>query len=157
MTQDDHTLTITFGNPPYKVSALSSLLRSLQAAARETATEDTPDDTLFSSHQGPFLVAQTVTTQGGQLKLQLWFADPDDNPLPETSISIFNRTTVELKRCLLLGSQHTFWGSPSTAINYQDIDERMKRFISNLRTFRNAEIAFRDTAIKLENQIFAVS
>ena len=58
MNTRNQKLTLTLHNPPFKVSNLSSLFRSLQAAVRETAAAGDPVETLFSNQEGPFLVSE---------------------------------------------------------------------------------------------------
>ena len=62
MTPVAGILTLTLYDPPFKVSALSSLFRSLKAAVRETAAGGEPVENLFSNQEGPFLVTEVSNT-----------------------------------------------------------------------------------------------
>ena len=111
MKTHSEKLTLTLHDPPFKVSNLSSLFRSLQAAVRETAAAGEPVENLFSNQQGPFLVSEVSAESKGELILSMWFADRNNSPLDERSEETFTRAIAELERTILSGSQHTFWGS----------------------------------------------
>ena len=151
----DKTLTLILHQPPFKVSNLSSLFRSLQAAVRETAAAGEPVESLFSSQQGPFLVSDISRQAEGGLTLTLWFADRDDNPLDDRSRETFGRAMAEMESTILRGSQHTFWGAPAYQSELHDEDSRMLRFIAVLRSFRSATISYGDRTIVLRDGLFA--
>ncbi len=157
MSATSHKLTLALGNEPHKVSALSSLFRSLQAAVRETAAGNVPIDSFFSLQDGPFLVAEVDRSAERSLKLLLWFVDRQNEPIYETSEDVFERTLDELEKCVNRGSQHSFWGSPASAVYNEELDERMSRFISGLRTIGSATIAFGSRKIVLENDEFSLA
>lgn len=148
-------LTLTLHDPPFKVSNLSSLFRSLQAAVRETAAAGEPVESLFSNQQGPFLVSEVSAAAQGELVLSMWFANRDNAPLDERSEETFSRAIAELERTILSGSQHTFWGAPAYQSELHDDDSRMLRFIAVLRAFRSATVAYGDRAVVLRNGLFA--
>ena len=148
-------LTLTLHAPPFKVSNLSSLFRSLQAAVRETAAAGEPVENLFSNQQGPFLVSEVSTESQGELVLSMWFADRNNSPLDQQSEETFTRAIAELERTILRGSQHTFWGAPAYQSEIHDDDSRMLRFIAVLRAFRSATVAYGDRAVVLRNGLFA--
>ena len=148
-------LTLTLHDPPFKVSNLSSLFRSLQAAVRETAAAGEPVENLFSNQQGPFLVTEVSTDSNGEMVLSMWFADRENAPLNERSEETFARAIVELERTILRGSQHTFWGAPAYQSEVHDDDSRMLRFIAVLRAFRSATVACGDRAVVLRDGLFA--
>lgn len=152
---NDHKLRVRLGNAPHKVSALSSLFRSLQAAVRETAVAGAPIDSMFSNQEGPFLLAEVESKTNENITFALWFADRDNNPLEQTSVKVFSRAMNELEQCVNRGSQHTFWGSPATAIRIDQTDDRMARFIANLRVIGAATVSFKDVTIQLQNEIFS--
>ena len=155
MNLPDETLTLTLHQPPFKVSNLSSLFRSLQAAVRETAAAGEPVESLFSSQKGPFLVADLQRQPDGDVKLVLWFADRANIPLGERSRETFSRAMAELEYAILRGSQHTFWGAPAYQSDLHDSDSRMLRFIAVLRSFRSATLTYRDRTIVLRDGLFA--
>ena len=155
MKSSTQKLTLTLHDPPFKVSNLSSLFRSLQAAVRETAAAGEPVENLFSNQQGPFLVSEISTESKGELVLSMWFADRDNLPLDERSEETFTRAVAELERTILSGSQHTFWGAPAYQSELHDDDSRMLRFIAVLRAFRSATVAYGDRAVVLRNGLFA--
>ena len=151
----DKTLTLILHQPPFKVSNLSSLFRSLQAAVRETAAAGEPVESLFSSQQGPFLVSDVSRQAEGDLTLTLWFADRHDKPLEDRSRETFGRAMAEMESTILRGSQHTFWGAPAYQSESHDEDSRMLRFIAVLRSFRSATISYGDRTIVLRDGLFA--
>ena len=155
MKPDNQMLTLTLHNPPFKVSNLSSLFRSLQAAVRETAAAGEPVENLFSNQQGPFLVSEVSTDSDGELVLSMWFADRDNAPLEERSEETFARAIAELERTILRGSQHTFWGAPAYQSEIHDDDSRMLRFVAVLRAFRSATVAYGERAVVLRDGLFA--
>ena len=148
-------LTLTLHDPPFKVSNLSSLFRSIQAAVRETAAAGEPVENLFSNQQGPFLVSEVSTESNGELVLSMWFADRDNSPLDQRSEETFSRSIAELERTILRGSQHTFWGAPAYQSEIHDDDSRMLRFVAVLRAFRSATVAYGERAVVLRDGLFA--
>ena len=155
MTTERRKLTLTLHEPPFKVSNLSSLFRSLQAAVRETAAAGEPVENLFSNQQGPFLVTEASNSINGELVLSMWFADRENAPMEERSDETFVRALSELERTILRGSQHTFWGAPAYQSEIHDDESRMLRFIAVLRAFRSATVAYRDRAVVLRDGLFA--
>ena len=130
MMASPEKLTLTLHDPPFKVSNLSSLFRSLQAAVRETAAAGEPVESLFSNQQGPFLVTDVANGDDGELTMSLWFVDRDNQPLTDRSEETFVSVISELERTILRGSQHTFWGAPSLQSEIHEDDSRMLRFIA---------------------------
>ena len=155
MTAGTQKLTLTLHDPPFKVSNLSSLFRSLQAAVREAAAAGEPVENLFSNQKGPFLVSEVSSKSNGELVLSMWFADRDNAPLEARSEDTFARAIAELERTILRGSQHTFWGAPAYQSEIHDDDSRMLRFIAVLRAFRSATVAYEDRAVVLRDGLFA--
>ncbi len=155
MTASIPKFTLTLHEPPFKVSNLSSLFRSLQAAVRETAAAGQPVENLFSNQEGPFLVADLSNTNKDGLVLSLWFADRNDAPLEERSEETFSRAFDELENTVTSGSQHTFWGAPAYPSDWHYNPSRMMRFITVLRPFRSATIVYRDRVLVLRDGFFA--
>ena len=155
MKSTDYKMTLTLHAPPFKVSSLSSLFRSLQAAVRETAAAGEPIDNLFSNQNGPFLVTEVSNGTSGDLTLAMWFADRENVPLDERTDETFARTISELERAILRGSQHTFWGTPAYHSEIHEEDSRMLRFIAVLRVFRHATIAYGERRVLLRDGLFA--
>ena len=148
-------LTLTLHDPPFKVSNLSSLFRSLQAAVRETAAAGEPVESLFSNHQGPFLVTDVANGSDGELTMSLWFVDRDNQPLTDRSEETFVSAISELERAILRGSQHTFWGAPAYQSEIHEDDSRMLRFSAVLRAFRSATISYNGRSVVLRDGLFA--
>ncbi|MXZ03887.1 MAG: hypothetical protein F4Y88_09580 [Chloroflexi bacterium] len=148
-------LTLTLHDPPFKVSNLSSLFRSLQAAVRETAAAGEPVESLFSNQQGPFLVTDVANGVDGELTMSLWFVDRDNQPLMDRSEETFVSAISELERTILRGSQHTFWGAPAYQSEVHEDDSRMLRFIAVLRAFRSATISYDGHSVVLRDGLFA--
>ncbi len=155
MTSTPAQLTLTLHNAPFKVSNLSSLFRSLQAAVRETAAAGEPIESIFSSQQGPFLVTDMHLAEDGSLMLSMWFADRENRPLEERSDETFSRTFAELERAILRVPQQTFWGAPAYAYELHADESRILRFISLLRVFRSATLAYRGRTLTLEDGLFS--
>ena len=148
-------LTLTLHDPPFKVSNLSSLFRSLQAAVRESAAAGEPIENLFSNQQGPFLVTDVSNGNDGELTMSLWFVDRDNRPLLERSEETFVSAISELERTILRGSQHTFWGAPAYQSVIHEDDSRMLRFIAILRAFRSATVTYDGRTVVLHDGLFA--
>lgn len=148
-------LTLTLHDPPFKVSNLSSLFRSLQAAVRETAAAGEPVESLFSNQEGPFLVTDVGNGTDGELTMSLWFVDRDNRPLTDRSEETFVGAISELERTILRGSQHTFWGAPAYQSEIHKDDSRMLRFIAVLRAFRSATISYDGRNVVLRDGLFA--
>ncbi|MYK61348.1 MAG: hypothetical protein F4034_05140 [Chloroflexi bacterium] len=148
-------LTLTLHDPPFKVSNLSSLFRSLQAAVRETAAAGEPVESLFSNQQGPFLVTDVANGTDGELTMSLWFVDRDNQPLMDRSEETFVSAISELERTILRGSQHTFWGAPAYQSEIHEDDSRMLRCIAVLRAFRSATISYDGRNVVLRDGLFA--
>ncbi len=155
MTPTTEKLTLILHHQPLKVSNLSSLFRSLQAALRETAAAGEPVENLFSSQHGPFLVTNLENGPNGETMLSVWFADRHNAPSNERSRETFDKALNELERTILQGSQHTFWGAPAYQAEVHEDDSRMSRFIAVLRAFRSATISYGDRAIVLSDGLFA--
>ena len=155
MMASPEKLTLTLHDPPFKVSNLSSLFRSLQAAVRETAAAGEPIESLFSNQQGPFLVMDVTNGTNGELTMSLWFVDRDNRPLTDRSEETFVSAISELERTILRGSQHTFWGAPAYQSEIHEDDSRMLRFIAVLRAFRSATISYDGRSVVLRDGLFA--
>ena len=155
MMASPEKLTLTLHDPPFKVSNLSSLFRSLQAAVRETAAAGEPVESLFSNQQGPFLVTDVANGDDGELTMSLWFVDRDNQPLTDRSEETFVSVISELERTILRGSQHTFWGAPAYQSEIHEDDSRMLRFIAVLRAFRSATISYDGRSVVLRDGLFA--
>ncbi len=155
MMASPEKLTLTLHDPPFKVSNLSSLFRSLQAAVRETAAAGEPVESLFSNQQGPFLVTDVTNGTNGELTMSLWFVDRDNRTLTDRSEETFVRAVSELERTILRGSQHTFWGAPAYQSEVHEDDSRMLRFIAVLRAFRSATISYDGHSVVLRDGLFA--
>ena len=113
----DETLTLILHQPPFKVSNLSSLFRSLQAAVRETAAAGEPVESSVFVSTGPVSCVGRYRAQTkGDLTLTVWFADRHDKPLEDRSRETFGRAMAEMESTILRGSQHTFWGSAGVSV-----------------------------------------
>lgn len=155
MTAEDAKLILTLHDPPFKVSNLSSLFRSLQAAVRETAAAGEPVESLFSNRRGPFLVTDVSNETDGELRMSLWFVDCNNRPLIDRSKETFVSAISELERTILRGSQHTFWGAPAYQSEIHEDDSLMLRFIAVLRAFRSATISYDGRSVILRDGLFA--
>ena len=149
MTEPTDAMTLEIPQVPVKVSAFSSLLRSLQAAIRDTVGAPLLEE--YSQQSGPFLVAAIAASSENGTTLKLWFADADDQPLPDTTHAAFTRFFRETQTAMQRGRQRTFWGTPTSTVVAGDDSSRMTRFIATLRTFGTATLRYRDTALELRN------
>ena len=156
MMADHAKLMLILHSPPFKVSSLSSLFISLQAAVRKTATDGYPVDMLFSNQRGPFLVTELESCGDGSLMLSLWFVDRNDVPMTGRSEEMFERAMTELERTVLSGSQHSFWGASAYQWDLRKYDSRMLRFVTVLRAFRSATISYRGRSLILRDGLFAL-
>ena len=149
MIEPADAMLLEIPNGSIKVSGFSSLLRSLQAAIRDTVGAPLLDE--YNQQSGPFLVTAIATSPHGGATLKLWFADGDDRPLPETTHTAFTRFFRETETAMQRGDQRTFWGTPAAAVVAGDDSSRMTRFMANLRTFGTATLSYRNVAIELRN------
>ena len=149
MIEPTDAMLLEIPHGPLKVSGFSSLLRSLQAAIRDTVGAPLLDD--YNQLDGPFLVTAIATSSHGGTTLKLWFADRDSRPLPETTHTAFTRFFRETETTMQRGDQRTFWGTPAAAVVAGDDSSRMTRFIANLRTFGTATLSYRNIAFELRN------
>lgn len=143
-------MTLEIANDAIKVSGFSSLLRSLQAAVRDAVGGPLLLDD-YSQRLGPFLVTSVVNTGESNTTLQFWFADKHNQPLWDTTRTAFNRFFREFEVALQKGNQRTFWGTPAYAISAPEDDNRMNRFIANLRTFGSATLTYDKNIVELRN------
>ena len=150
MTDTATTMTLQLRNTPLKVSAFSSLLRSMQAAIRDTVGGPLLLDE-YSQQHGPFLVTSIIDNSDDNVTLALWFADGDDQPLWDITHTVFERFMRAIEVALSRGDQRTFWGAPATGLVLGQGDSRMTRFIANLRTFGSATMTYRDCTLELQN------
>ena len=150
MTELRSPMVLEIANDTVKVSAFSSLLRSLQAAIRDVVGGPLLLDD-YSQRHGPFLVTSMVSSSNSRIVLEFWFADHENRPLWDTTHTAFQRFLREFEKALQRGNQRTFWGTPATAIIAGDDDNRMSRFIATLRTFGTASITYRDSVVNLQN------
>lgn len=149
MIEPPEVMLLEIPHMPIKVSGFSSLLRSLQAAIRDTVGAPLLDE--YSQQSGPFLVTAIGQSSEGGTTLKLWFADGDDQPLPETTHAAFSRFFRETGTAMQRGNQRTFWGTPTATVVAGDDSSRMTRFIANLRTFGTATLSYRDATLELRN------
>ena len=149
MTEAIDAMLLEIPHWPVKVSGFSSLLRSLQAAIRDTVGAPLLDE--YNQQSGPFLVTAIATSPNGGMTLKLWFADGNDQPLPGTTHTAFTRFFRETETAMQRGDQKTFWGTPAATVVAGDDSSRMTRFIANLRTFGTATLRYRTVALELRN------
>ena len=143
-------MTLEIASEAIKVSGFSSLLRSLQAAVRDAVGGPLMLDD-YSQRLGPFLVTSLVNNGESNTTLQFWFADNSNQPLWDTTRTAFNRFFREFEVALQKGNQRTFWGTPAYAMGATEHDNRMNRFIANLRTFGSATLTYNSNIVKLRN------
>lgn len=156
MTQQGQPMVLETANDAIKVSGFSSLLRSLQAAVRDAVGRPLLLDD-YNQRLGPFLVTSVVSTSESSITLQFWFAGNDNQPLWDTTHTAFESFFREFEATLQRGNQRTFWGIPAYAMTVEDDDNRMNRFIANLRTFGTATLTYDKRVVKLRNGAISLS
>ena len=90
-------LIVDLGSNVHAASALSSTLRTLQAAVRETAGKTGIGDELFESRPTPVLMNE-VTSEDGRLQLSLYFGGREGEPRDDASHKAFSAFPGDLPR-----------------------------------------------------------
>ncbi len=144
---DSPQLWITLSAHGLPISQLSRLLRVLQTAVREVASDD--DDTqprLEQQHQPRLLLSANV--EEDRLILSVAFADlGDSTPLPELSQSVFVRFIEHFDRFLRTGPQLGLWGPVGRSAAVDDepvVTRRLRELHAELRHFSGATVNFGD-------------
>ena len=132
-------LIVRLGSSAHAVSALSSTLRTLHAAVRETAGRTGIGEDLFELRPAPILTAEIVSKDGGLL-LSLFFGDREGQPLDDASQRAFGAFMEEVIAAVTADPQPTLWET-NARIRPRPANQRLRLFIDDAIRLRNAEIA----------------
>jgi len=109
------TLVLRFSLTTQPVSSLSSLLRTVQAAVRETALATPLGAQRFVEAPHPVLLTSIRESAGeDRLELRFFFADPaTSTPEPELSKAAFAAFMDTLEETLKAQPQRMLWDAPA--------------------------------------------
>ncbi|MBI4306141.1 MAG: hypothetical protein HY678_07450 [Chloroflexi bacterium] len=117
-------LTITLRSAVQSVSALSSLLREVQAALREAGRLVPESAHRFETEQPPVLTVGIEMINGG-LALSFEFADAlSRTPAPAISIAASRRLVAALEAELKRRPQRTLWGQHAASARRRATEQR---------------------------------
>lgn len=138
------TLEIALDRGGLPVSAMSSLLRAVQAALREMARNDDETREMFSGEPQPTLRVSTDVS-GDELILSFGFADPTDSaPLEQVSARTFDTFGAQIGEYLKSLPQRGLWGQsvsgPRRRGQASEMAKRLGQVCVELRRFRQARL-----------------
>lgn len=111
-SEAETALLIALKPASQSVSAISSLLREVQAALREAARAMPETARLFESDQSPVLMVRFINAADG-IAIGFDFADPSTrSTLVDPSAAVALRFIRAMGDVLKNRPQHTFWGQP---------------------------------------------
>ena len=142
-------LIVRLGSNAHAVSALSSTLRTLHAAVRETAGRTGIGEDLFESRPAPILTAEIASADGG-LQLSLFFGDREGQPLDDASHKAFGAFMEELIAAVTADSQPTLWET-NARIRPRPANQRLRLFIDDAIRLRNADIAASGRRVRISD------
>ena len=136
------------------MSALSTLLRALQACLREVARADGLVGERFEESTGPVLMA-TLQSSRGDLVLRLEFVDRDSSEsMPEVSSRVFEAFLEQLGDFIKTLPQPGLWGVSTRGTKrgrYRSAAEkRMDQIRTELRRFPRSDLSSGGRAIHIE-------
>lgn len=154
-THTDYRLTLALDAASLPVSYVSSTLRVIQAALRDFARGVEGGESLFGGQPQPVLLLDTAPSDGSELILELYFADPnDDAPMPELSARAFNAFIIGFGGMLKRMPQRDLWGAMSSgsgAPRFQsETDRRLNELRTELRHFRRAVLSHANRSITFD-------
>ncbi len=132
-------LIVNLGSNVQTVSALSSTLRTLHAAVRETAGRTGIGEDLFESRPAPILTTE-IASEDGNLRLSLFFGDREGQPLDDASHKAFGAFMDEVVAAVTADPQPTLWET-NARIRPRPANQRLRLFIDDAIRLRDAEIA----------------
>jgi len=141
------TLVVKLSPATQLVSALSSLLRTLQAAVRETALATPEGARRFGEAPHPVLLASLGVPAGGDgIELRFSFAEHiSSRPEPEFSKAAFGAFMDRLEGTLKAQPQRMLWDAPSrpprTGRPSQAASERIRLLWEDLGRFRRVVLS----------------
>ena len=153
-TESTDTLEILFEPNLLLVSALSSLLRVVQAGLREVARlhEDTREAFLQQPH--PILLMSSESGDDS-LTVRFTFADGQySQPIPELSSRVFHVFINKYGNFLKTLPQPGFWKDSVTGGQQEsyasEVERRMDQIRVEMRRFPKVRLSFHDRAILIE-------
>ncbi|MBI2965113.1 MAG: hypothetical protein HYY34_02785 [Chloroflexi bacterium] len=112
-SEAEAALLIALRPASQSVSAISSLLREVQAALRGAARATPECAHLFESDQSPVLVVRFADAGDG-VTIGFTFVDPSTrSPLLESSAAVVRRFIRAMEEVLKSRPQRTLWGPPA--------------------------------------------
>ena len=151
-TADDARLIMRIGEGAHAVSALSSLLRTMQAAVRECAARTDEGASLFDRHPAPLLTAEFAHDGEAGTRIMLQFCDGTGAPIPELSESAFGAFMRELGVAISAQSQRTLWGASTRPRPPSgDSSSRVHLFLDDLTRLGTAAIVLGDRKIEVRD------
>ena len=156
---DAHALEIAVDGARIPVSNLSSLLRVVQAAAREVARNAEASREAFSQQRQPALHVVIDSADDGQdepgLSLRFGFSDPvDSTPMAELSQTVFEAFSEQLVELLKGLPQRGLWGQPAAGAQAGPYDSEVYRRLDQvrleMRRFPRARLAFGRRLVSFE-------
>ena len=132
-------LVVKLGSNAHAVSALSSTLRTLHAAVRETAGRIGIGEDLFESRPAPILTTEITSGDEG-LQLSLFFAGREGKPRDDASQKAFCAFVEEVIAAATADPQPTLWET-NARIRPRPANQRLKLFLDDVFRLRDVEIA----------------
>ncbi len=153
--QTDYRLTLIVDARALPVSYVSSTLRVIQAAVRDFARQAKGGESLFGFQPQPVLLLDAVTSDGSEIALEFYFADPVDSaPMPGLSAQAFELFIVNFGKMLKRMPQRDLWGvrsSGSGAPRFEtETDHRLNELRAELRHFRRAVLRYGSRSITFD-------
>lgn len=141
------------------VSALSSLLREVQAALREAARIAPESAPRFDVEQPPVLMAG-IETVDDALSLNFEFADAiSRKPAPAISLAAARRLVTALESELKRRPQRTLWGKPAasarrraTDADRDQLSDRAGSVLAELARVTSVSIAVEGRRIEISGE-----
>ncbi len=132
---------------PLGVSAMSSLLRVIQAAVRESARADAAARGLFEEPVAPSLYMTVSAGEGGASELRFYFGMPDGSDLPtEAASSAFSVFITDLADRVRGLPQPGLWGGAvggaGRAEAESDVARRTGEVYAELRRLPRSVLSF---------------
>lgn len=158
---DQPVLEIKLDSDRLPVSCLSSTLRALQAAVRESARASEGTRRPFAQQPQPVLLLST-RVRDGDLVLGLSFVDPfSSEPLPQLSALAFREFLHQFTAYLKGLPQPGLWGNSrrdSSRRRYDsELTRRLGRVRAELRRLPRATLALGSQTIHIEGDRMEIS
>ncbi len=150
----DYSLKLSVRRDGLGVSHVSSTLRVIQAAVRETALGVGESSPRFEGSSQPLLLVDAWVSEDSGLTLSFYFADSDGAPLRELSAQALGEFMDEFGRALASRSQLGLWGRMARGSSQggaeSESNRRMDEIRSMLRRFGRASLSLGDRSITFD-------